>query len=283
MPNAIDQHWVEAAYRGNPNDIVNPFSGALLLHERGILAITYYNVKDQENTHRRWTKKYKFEPGIYQFNYTTDDGMRIFIDLLDQESRGIVDTVQVIPYTPSNNSWKNQDKTNYIANFELSLNHYQLYGGILQIRVEHYNDGDEWDAVVNEPLLIQAFELPDPPAQQPPPPPLPGEPPAPLPATALGDAVKMSKISVDKIYRKGTLTPIQKETIEFSNTSDILTIAATIDSVNGVAFEPKTFTLLPLEKKNVEVTFDPVQFEKLTEGVTQLVNVVKLSAISIDE
>lgn len=276
MAQAVDATWKEKTYRGNPNKITNPFSDAILISTRDVFAINYSNIQNQEQIHHRWTRKYSLDAGIYQFNYITDDGMRIFIDLPD----GTV-VSQANPFSPNGNSWQDQGNTNYRANFDMTVNQFETNGAIVTIRVEHYNGSDEWWAIFNEPLLLSLHELPpNAPAPQPP---APAKPPVPLPPTSLVNMIQLSKVSVNKTYRKGTMTALIAENVTFTNISAFITAAVSIDSVPGVTFEPKAFTLLPQSSTTVTISFDPAQFEKLKEGVSQLVNVINIAGTSISD
>jgi len=209
----------------------------------------------------RWTNNIQFIAGKYQFNYTTDDGMRFYIN-----------NVLVSPASPSTDSWHTQSPTDYTSFYTIPSD------GMYNVRVEYFNHKGPGVAHFWW-VLVQPAVQPPPPTQTVPPP---TETFTPItPPVNLADIVTLSKTSVDRQYVKGTLNVVVDDSFVMTNSSDVVTVAVSIQGIAGVAFTPPTFNLNPKQQQSIVVSFDPKQLEALNEGLYQLSCVVSVTAISI--
>jgi PA14 domain-containing protein len=97
----------------------------------------------------------------------------------------------------------------------------------------------------------------------------------------LATIVEVSERTFTRDYTKDTMAPINKETINFRNTSSGITVQVALKGIQGVIFTPANFTLLPQGQQVVEVSFDVTLINQLPEGTSTIVNVMSLSSNTV--
>lgn len=224
-----------------------------------------FTLDDTDRNHDktyRWTNNIQLVAGDYQFNYTTDDGMRFYIN-----------NVLVSPTSPRTDSFITQGPTDYVAPYTIPSD------GMYNVRVEYFNHKGSGIAHFWW-VLVTPKVQPKPPVQEIPVPITTYIPPA-APPAELVNVVKFSKLSTDRQYVKGTMVVVTSDFFIVTNSSNVLTVAVSFEGIAGVTFDPTQFNLAPLQQASVTVRFDPAQFEKLGEGLNQINCVVKIAAVSI--
>lgn len=263
-------NWIQEIFDGDVYDAgkghdfnqVIALSNRLSQTEISDINFTLADTNQNHDKTYRWTNNIQFVAGDYQFNYTTDDGMRFYIN-----------NVLVPPTSPNTDSWHTQGPTNYVAPYTIPSD------GMYNVRVEYFNHkgggtAHFWWVLVNPKVQ------PTPPPQTIPVPITTYIPPAQPPAD-LVNVVAFSKLSTDRQYVKGTMVAVQDDFIIATNTSNALTVAVAFDSIGGVTFDPPHFNLAPLQQASITIHFDPKGFEQLGEGLNQINCVVKIAAVSI--
>ncbi len=128
--------WTEIRFRGSPS-LKEPtplnnnelFDDSLLISQQQISKINYDGASAKlpvtltEGMHISWDGSWEFPyDDVYRFTYTTDDGLRFYID----------DYTKLIYLANGGLTWFDQAKTTYYVDIALSK-------GIHNIRVEWYN------------------------------------------------------------------------------------------------------------------------------------------------
>ena len=276
--------WTEEVFQGDPADLGIRVQPSLLFSEErrltsprtpasghpGFKSINEYgfvyewpNQDQYKHKHRRWIlNKWFVQGGVYIFNYITDDGMRVYID-----------NVLISPFQPSTISWKQQDKTTYNATG-------YIFAGQHEIRVEHYNHGDEAEAHFQYGILVKnKNDYKEEPVDD-------GDEDDEdeedeLPRDSLDGLIVVEPIRSQTNYRKKSLRPIPPDRIKVTNNSDKYTVHISLRCPDGVSFYPQlAHILFPGNSAVWDVLFDPVKVEEWSIGLYRATCVVDVTPIS---
>jgi hypothetical protein len=94
----------------------------------------------------------------------------------------------------------------------------------------------------------------------------------------LANYLEVSNQVIDRSYLKGSMETIPSEKMVFRNISDKLGIDIKLSGAAGVTYSPNNFSLAPFETKEITVTFNSVEVEKLNEGVSTISTKITLSS-----
>lgn len=94
----------------------------------------------------------------------------------------------------------------------------------------------------------------------------------------LANYLEVSNQVIDRSYLKGSMETISPEIMVFRNISDKLGIDIKLSGAAGVTYSPNIFSLAPFETKEITVTFNSVEVEKLNEGVSTISTKITLSS-----
>jgi hypothetical protein len=94
----------------------------------------------------------------------------------------------------------------------------------------------------------------------------------------LDSLVSVNNSTIVRQYTKGSKTAVLPATIELTNTSDTITVLASVNKIPGVNYVPSDVTLFPGATATMQLTFDINMIDALPEGVTTITTVVNLTA-----
>lgn len=256
-----DISWLEEEFNGDPyqlNVIQHPalmFTNLSKTGEKTVDKIDFIwpDITSSYHKHHRWTGNFYFPiKGIYTFTFTTDDGMRFFIN-----------QNEIKPRYPSNNAWIIQPPTTYTVDVALDV-------GTQNIVVEHFNVGGgaqatfSWELKVSQESGGGTIFTPN--------------------ANPVEDLTSFIQIkpdtTIEKSYTKGTLENFQPLILSVINTSNTRTLSVGFSDVSGVSFSPSQLILSPSSQQSVLVRFDSSILETYPSGIQTLLCDVSISDAS---
>lgn len=100
-------------------------------------------------------------------------------------------------------------------------------------------------------------------------------------AINLASIIDVSSRVVVREYVQDTMKAIEKESLNFTNTSKDIVVGVSLRGIQGVSFAPATFTLDPQKSQLCDVLFDVSKINQLPEGTSTLGCVMHLTSDTV--
>lgn len=253
--------FLERQYAGSPHQAgvadTQIFSSTPL-SERTVQAIDFGTDVFTPPRTIRWTGDIAFpQTGVYRWNFYAVGGIRFWID-----DRLIIDR------------WTNTGTLSHQVEETVQT-------GTHSLRVEYTFTG------TSRITMAQNFVRASTPTETPsiPTTPTGSVPTVPPPSTGapqvdLATIVQFSQNGIDRTYARRSLVPPAPETFNIRNTSNVIDLNVTFNSVPSVVFTPASFALPKQASQAVTATFVPSVFETYADGVTTINATIALSALN---